>query len=71
MCIFIPEVRMYWKSTDKKLGTFSCVGLTVITLPLAISVTGVLGARLKSLLLLNVILGFAIMIIGYALDMSD
>jgi hypothetical protein len=73
LCLGIPEIRIYWKGTDKKMGTVSCVGFALFFWwPVLVWLLGWLIPKEYLIAAYGfVMLAFIIAMIGYGLDISN
>lgn len=68
VCIFVPELRIYWMRSDRKLGTLSSIGLAVCVWPPTLTVMGVIPAGYGGWVYFVVVLGTLIACVGGLLD---
>lgn len=68
LCIFVPELRIYWKQTDKKLGTLSSIGVAVCVWAPTLVLMGVIPSGYGRWVYCVVLLGGLIAVVGGVLD---
>ena len=75
ICLGLPEVRPYWKSTQVKMGAVGCFGFALfIWGPSLVAVGILIGAIPQSYLFLTyllVVVAFIVCMMGFIIDMAS
>jgi hypothetical protein len=74
LCVGIPEIRMYWKGSDTKMGMVSCLGVAMFFwIPASVLLGESMGLILdayKFAGFLLCVLGLVVAGVGYFIDIS-
>ena len=68
VAVFVPEIRIHWKRSDKKLGTVSSIGFAMFFWSPTLGLMGFIPAGYTRAMFLFVVLGIVIAGTGYVLD---
>ncbi|MDQ4120406.1 MAG: hypothetical protein M3209_03060 [Acidobacteriota bacterium] len=76
LCLWMPNIRPYWKGSDIRFGTLSCIGFALfVWFPFFVAVISpLIGGFDKSdapFLFLVIVLAVVIAFIGYFVDAED
>ena len=68
VCIFVPEIRMDWRWSNKRLGTLSSIGLATFVWSPTLRLMGIIPSRYGAAVYFIALLGLLIAGVGYLLD---
>jgi hypothetical protein len=66
--VFVPEVRMYWRRSDKRLGTVSAFGVAVCVWAPTLVFLGIVPKSYGGWVYFAVMVGFLIAAVGCLMD---
>lgn len=71
LCIWIPEIRIWWAGSDTRVGTLSYIGLALFFWSPVLAITGLISEKNYFVLYFVMLLAGLLTMIGYLLDASE